>query len=78
MIGTLAMLFRSIVISSSSVVCDADVDEHMVLLIAESFRSFLRGCGLPAQAQATARVDVPTAHGLHGRAGRLIRTVSCG
>ena len=39
MIGTLALLFRSIVISSSSVVCDADVDEHMVLLMAESFRS---------------------------------------
>ena len=51
-------------------VCDADVDEHMVFaqsLFAaptsgqRSCCRFLRGCGLPALAQATARVDVPTA-----------------
>ena len=90
MIGTLAPFFRSFVISGSSVVCDADVDEHMVcswqsLFVVPTPTSgqrlcclFLRGCGLPAQAQATARVDVPTSHGLLGHAERLIRTVSCG
>ena len=88
MIGTLALLFRSTVISNSSVVCDADVHEHMVCSWQSLFAAptsgqrlccrFLRGCGLPTQAQATARVDVPTALGLHGRAERLIRTVSCG
>ena len=33
MIGSLAPFFRSFVISSSSVVCDADVDEHMVVAV---------------------------------------------